>query len=312
MRFSEEWTAPPGARPRAVTLVRHAAVGMALVGAAGCARVAPPPSSPPTADDALGRMHATLAQCGGVQANAKIDRFGDDGRVRGDLMLFAARPARIRLDAVSPFGVALATLTSDGRVFAFADLRKKTYYVGPASACNIARLTSVPVPAHVLVDLLRGEAPVLRHVPAETRIAWSTQGYWLVDIASSREARQEIRLAPRPDDWSKPWQEQRMRVLDVRVVQQGYVLYHAELGDHAPAPMAEPRVDPDHLEPPLPPSGPPCDAEIPHRIHVEVPVPKSDIRFQYTQLSWNPPLPSGVFEQSPPSGMSVEEVHCDE
>ena len=52
--------------------------------------------------------------------------------------------------------------------FALADLRDKRFYVGPAAACNIARLTSVPVPGHVLVDLLRGEAPVLKHdAPAD-------------------------------------------------------------------------------------------------------------------------------------------------
>jgi hypothetical protein len=102
-----------------------------------------------------------------------------------------------------------------------------------------------------------------------------------------------------------------MRVLDVRVVQQGYVLYHAELGDHASAPTADPRIDPDNLEPPLPPSGPVCDAEIPRKIHVEVPVPAADVRFQYGQLWWNPPLPDGVFEQAPPPGMRFEGVRCE-
>jgi hypothetical protein len=255
-------------------------------------------------------MRATFVCGNAVQANAKIDHFGEQGRVRGDLMLFAARPARIRMDAVSPFGVALATLTSDGSRFKLADLRDKVFYVGPASACNIARLTTVPVPGHVLVDLLRGEAPILKHAPEGTTIAWNAGGYWVLGIASSREAREEIHLAPRPDDWTKPWQQQRMRVLDVRVVQQGYVLYHAELGDHAAAPTAGPRVDPDNLEPPIPPSGPACDAELPRKIHVEVPTPTSDVRFQYQQLSWNPPLPDGVFDQAPPQGMRVENVTC--
>jgi hypothetical protein len=255
-------------------------------------------------------MHATFACGNAVQANAKIDHFGEQGRVRGDLLLFAARPARIRMDAVSPFGVTLATLTSDGSRFALADLRNKVFYRGPASACNIARLTTVPVPGHVLVDLLRGEAPVLKHATEGTTIGWNTGGYWVLGIASSREAREEIHLTPHPDDWRKPWQEQRMRVLDVRVVQQGYVLYHAELGEHARAPTAGPRVDPDNLEPPIPPSGPVCDAEVPRKIHVEVPVPSSDVRFQYQQLSWNPPLPDGAFDQAPPQGMRVEDVTC--
>jgi hypothetical protein len=277
----------------------------------GCAHVAPPPSSPPTADDALARMHATFACGNAIQASAKVDHFGEHGRARGELMLFAARPARLRMDVISPFGVALATLTTDGRRFALADLRDKVFYVGPATACNLARLTTVAVPPHVLVDLLRGEAPVLEHAAQGTGIAWDTHGYWVLTIDGTREAREEIHLAPRPEDWQRPWQTQRMRVLSVKVTQQGYVLYDADLSDHAPAPTAGPREDPDGLEPPIPPSGPVCDAEIPRKIHVEVPVPEADVRFSYQQLSWNPPLPQGTFEQPVPPGMRVAQVTCE-
>jgi hypothetical protein len=291
--------------PRAAVL----AASLALGGCA-CRNVAPPPSAPPTADAALGRMHATFACLNAVQANAKIDHFGEHGRVRGDLMLFGARPANIRMDVVSPFGVALATLTSDTRAFALADLRDKRFFVGPASACNIARLTTVPVPGHVMVDLLRGEAPVLRHAPAAATIAWSSDGFWVIAVPGAPEATEEIHLAPRPDDWMKPWEQQRMRVLDVRVAQRGYVLYHAELRDHAPAATAGPRVDPDNLAPPIPPSGPVCDAEIPRKIHVEVPEPEADVRFQYQDLALNPPLPEGTFQQPIPPGMRPEQVDC--
>jgi hypothetical protein len=278
---------------------------------AGCARVAPPPSSPPTADAALSRMHATFSCGNAIQASAKIDHFGEQGRIRADLLLFAARAERIRMDIVSPFGVAVATLTSDGARFALADLREKRFYTGRASACNLARLTTLPVPAHVLVDLLRGEAPVLVHDPAGTSIAWSTDGYWVVTIPSTRDAHEEIHLAPRPDDWGLPWDRQRLRVLDVRVAQQGFLLYHAELRGHGGAATAGPREDPDNLAPPIPPSGPTCDTEIPRKIHVEVPNPEADVRFQYEQVSWNPPLPEGTFVQAPPPGMRVEDVTCD-
>jgi hypothetical protein len=100
-------------------------------------------------------------------------------------------------------------------------------------------------------------------------------------------------------------------VLDVRVAQQGFLLYHAELRDHGGAATAGPREDPDNLAPPIPPSGPTCDTEIPRKIHVEVPNPEADVRFQYEQVSWNPPLPEGTFVQAPPPGMRVEDVTCD-
>jgi outer membrane lipoprotein-sorting protein len=279
---------------------------------AGCgAHIAPPLSSPPSADAALARMHDTFACSNAVQASAKMDHFGERGRVRGEVLLFAARPARMRMDVVSPFGVTLATLTSDGARFALADVRDRRFYVGPASACNIARLTSLPVPGHVLVDLLRGEAPVLKHESQTSTIAWRSDGYWLLTIAGTRQAREEIHLAPRPQDWALPWNQQRMRVLDVRVEQQGHVLYHAELGAHEGVPTSGPREDPDHLEPPIAPSGPVCDAEIPRKIHVQVESPEVDVRFQYEQLSWNPPLPEGTFQQAAQPGMQVQYVTCD-
>jgi hypothetical protein len=275
-----------------------------------CVRAAPPPSSPPSADAALGRMRASL-ECGhAIQASAKVDHFGEGGRVRGDVLLFAARPARIRMDVVSPFGAALATLTTDGVRFSMADLKDRRFFVGPATACNIARLTTVPVPGHVLVDLLRGQAPVLKHDPRDSTMAWSPNGYWILTLPGQNMAREEIHLAPVPADWARPWQDQRLRVLDVRVEQQGYLLYHAELDDHEPASTAAPREDPDNLEAPLPPSGPACHAEVPRRIHIELDTPPSDLRIVYQQLSWNPPLPSGTFEQSSPPGFSPEEVTC--
>jgi hypothetical protein len=286
-------------------------LGALAILSSACVRIAPPASAPPTADDALARMRASVACGNAIQATAKIDHFGENGRIRGEVMLFAARPARIRMDVVSPFGVAVATLTSDGARFALADLREKRFYVGPASACNIARLTTVPVPGHVLVDLLRGEAPVLVRAGRAPTLAWSTDGYWVVTIEGTRAAREEIHLAPRPEDWALPWDRQRLRVLDVRVDQQGYLLYHAELGGHAVAPTAGPREDPDGLEPPVPPSGPVCEAEIPRKIHVEVPAPEADVRFVYEQLSWNPPLPGGTFDLLPAPGLTVTPVTCE-
>ena len=208
-------------------------------------------------------MRRTFDCARAVQATAKIDRFGEGGRVRGEVLLFAAEPARIRMDVVSPFGVSLLTLTTDGSRFALRDSRSKRFYVGPASACNIARLTTVPVPGHVLVDLFRGVAPVLRHDARAATMVWDDHGYWVIALAGTHQSREEIHLAPRPDDWASPWDRQRMRVLDVRVEQQGFEIYHAELSDHAAAATAGPREDPDNLTPPLPPSGPACAAEIP-------------------------------------------------
>jgi hypothetical protein len=280
----------------------------------GCPSVPPPRSMVPSAEAALDRMRDSTACGRGVQANAKIDVFGDQGRVRGDLLMFAVSPARLRMDVMSPppLSSPIAVLTSDGQRFGLYDQREKRFFTGPASACAIARLTVLPVPGHAMVALLRGQAPVLKHERGAGTIEWSPRGYYVVRIPSTRTATEEIHLAPHPSDVDAEWSKQRLRVVGIRVQQYGDVLYHAELEGHLPAPMAKDRIDPEGIDPPIPPSGPACAAEVPRRIHVEVPMSGQDIEFRYDEITWNPPLPEGVFVQQAPPGMEVVPVKCEE
>ena len=92
-------------------------------------------------------------------------------------------PDSVRFDVFSPFGVTLSTLTADGRDFALFDMKEKSFLRGPANTCNVARSTQVPVPPFALVQLLRGEAPVLVHEASQASIAWAPgchpMGPWL-------------------------------------------------------------------------------------------------------------------------------------
>jgi hypothetical protein len=281
-------------------------------GAGGCANTPPPPSRFPTAAAALERMKATYRCERAVRGEAKVDHFSERGRVRGKLLLFASRPADLRLDLMSPppLGSILATLTTENGRFSLSDVREKKFFEGPASACNIARLTEVPVVAHALVDLLGGRAPLLVHDDAQLEMTWSGHGYYLVRIPSTRGAVEQVHLAPTPADFARPWTEQRLRVLDVRVSQQGFDLYHAELADHRLAKAAGPWVDPDGIDPAVQPSGPPCEVEIPRKIHIEVPDGEQDVLFRYDEVETNPPLLPGVFTQPIPSGSERVWVQC--
>ena len=89
-------------------------------------------------------------------------------------------------------------------------------------------------------------------------------------------------------------------------------LYHAALDEHRPTATAKPQVDPDGIDPPIPPSGPMCQAELPRRIHVEVPGKDADVQFRYEDVAWNPPLTPGLFVQPAPNGVEVVRVTCDE
>jgi hypothetical protein len=257
-------------------------------------------------------MKATYACETGVKGEARIDHFSERGRVRGKVLLFASRPDRLRFDVVSPppFNSIVSTLTTDGGVFALADIRERKFYQGPATACNIARLTEVPLEAQALVSLLGGQAPVLVHRDSDLKMEWNGGGYYAVRIPSTRGAVEELNLVPTPADYDKHWSAQRIRVLDVRVVQQGIELYHANLDAHAWASTAPPLVDPDGLTSPIPPSGPPCTVEVPRKIHIEVKESDEDVLFRYDDVKLNPPLPPDVFTQSPPQAMERLRVQC--
>jgi hypothetical protein len=87
-------------------------------------------------------------------------------------------------------------------------------------------------------------------------------------------------------------------------------LYHAALGDHEWANTAPPLTDPDGIDPPLPPSGPPCAVEVPRKIHIEAPEADQDVLFRYDDVALNPPLPEGIFRQPPPPAMQRVWVEC--
>jgi hypothetical protein len=256
-------------------------------------------------------MRETYACSRGVQGEAKVDYYGEQGRVRGSVTFTLMLPQQIRFEVLSPFGVMLSTLTSDGDAFALYDLGNRQFLEGPASACNVARFTRVPVPPSALVQLVRGEAPVLVHDPGAAGLRWESGSYHL-SIDSTRGAREEIVLEPTPDDWDRPWQEQRVRVLQVDVQQRGVELYRAELGDHRAARTAGPRVDPDGIAPDLPPSGPACRAEVPRSVRLLVPDSDQDLLLLVRRVVHNPPLVVGVFRQNQPGGVALSYAGCED
>lgn len=271
----------------------------------------PPPSQFPNGQAALDRMRATTFCTRGVLAYANVDYLGPKDRVRVDVSVMALKPSNIRL-GVFAFNNLVAELATNGKDFQLANMQTKQFLYGPAQPCNIGRLTTLSLPANVLTDALLGQAPVLKHDAAQTTMEWDGSGYYVVKFAGTNDSNEELHLAPHPDDWNKPWNEQRVRVLDVVVTQKGYTLYHVDFDDHKPTATAPPIKDDAGVDPDIPPSGPACTAEIPRKIHVEVPEEGNDVRFRYDKVSWNPPLQFGnnQFILQPVPGLQPVYVNC--
>lgn len=289
-----------------------ALAGLLLLGCGGAPR-----SKFPTGDAALERMHATYACSRGIRGEAEVDYFGKEGRVRGSLLYLAVLPDQLRMDVYSPFGVVVSTLTSDGKDFALYDLQHATYLHGPATTCNVARFTQVPVPPFALVELTRGEAPVLVHTPESIRVRWKRRlrgGSYVVHVESKHDAEQDIELMVHPADVDKPWTEQRVTVSSVVVRQGGVTLYAADLRGHTAGRTAAGRADPDGLGEDLLPSGPPCDAPVPDRLRLRVPDTEQELIFDNERIGkdvvHNPPLTGAEFVQAVPGGVKVVYAEC--
>ena len=290
----------------------HKPIALAVATLALACKVPPPASQLPNAQAAIDRMRATSSCGNAIQADAKLDYFASEtGRARLNVLFIAARPAKMRMDALAPLVGTVFTLSTDGQQFQVADLRHHQFIYGSANAQNIARVTHIPMPLHPLVTVLMGRAPVLKHdeagLPPPT-IAWDGSGYYVVRIPGNHRAVEEIHLAPATDDWNKPWGEQRMRVLDVSVTQENVVLYHVELDGHDTAPMSPPAPCDAVCQATggsgTPPSGPQCTAELPRRLHVEIPPASTDVLFRYDKVVWNPPLEATTFVQQQQAGLT--------
>jgi hypothetical protein len=295
--------------PSAVAFARGVARFFWLLGAAaGCQRAAPP-SQIPTAQYAIDRMRDSVACSRGLQGEGTFDYLGDDGRIRAKSLHVVARPSRLRFDVISPLGGVLSTLTSDGERFAYYDLRQRLFLTGRADECNVEQALRVPVPPEALGALLTGLAPILVHQPAQARLSWE-DGSYVLRIDSEYQADELVRLLPREEDWQRPWQEQRLRVTEVRVSQRHLVLYEVALSEHRQAHSAPPRVDPDGIEPDVPPSGPVCDAELPRRLRFQIPGAGRDIVFEQSEVVHNPPLTPELFRQQPSAGVRIRHSSC--
>jgi outer membrane lipoprotein-sorting protein len=146
-----------------------AALGLALLLAAGCApRLRPPPPDLPLDPAALlAEVRATQARVQTVQGEARVVIEGPQGSGGVDQFLAAERPGRLRVESHDFFGNVLSLLVVDGPTLALYDAKARILYRGAATAANVARLVPVALAPAELVTLLCGSAPVLDGEPLD-------------------------------------------------------------------------------------------------------------------------------------------------
>jgi len=247
---------------------------------------------------ALDAHRSTRSHARALRAEARVEQWGAEGRIRGTVMMFVERPESVRFDAMTQFGPAVI-LTSDGERFALTDLRENRYLEGPSCPSNIARLLGIPMSGEDVTLFLLGDSPRLE---TDNRgISCTSDGTYLVTFHGEGGRRQEIELKVRPWDVEQdaPPSEQRLRMLRSEMfAADGSTEWRATYEDWAVI------VDPDSGVEGM-------GVALPGMVRFEHPGQDADTTVRFQEVDINVTVPPNAFQQSPRPGIPAEEVSCD-
>jgi outer membrane lipoprotein-sorting protein len=259
--------------------VRFALV-LALLTLAAC----PPPKPverpypPPSPEELIAAIKKRSQAIQSLRADTKVDHMGNGGqRVKVNVPLLVARGGKLRMEAESPMGGALATLTSDGEKFALLDVRANRFLTGPAKACNVARLIQIALEPDDIVEALTGGVPL---VEGTASVTWDRGGREVLTIAAPDGGREVIKLDARGRTWD---------VLEAdRFDAKNNVLWrlvHDKFSDQG-------------------------GVRFPERTTVEQPPTGSDARIKFKDVEVNVKPPDGIFDLQPPPGITPQFANC--
>jgi hypothetical protein len=266
-------------------------LGFALA-AGGCSGSLPAPKYPfPDAPQLLARHDSLASSLNGIRAEARVDQRGNQGRVRGTVLMFIERSGRVRFDVMTQFGP-VAILTSDGTEFAFSDLREKRYLTGETCPKNIARLLGVPLSAADTAHFLLGGTPILVYTTSSIR--WNEDGYYTVVLRGVQGERQELDFELDPADSSQPPGTQHVALLRTELFDpKGVRVWRVSYSDLKVVTSGQTRL------------------RLPYTVHVEQTASRSDTLVRFKELKLNPTFSDEIFTQTPRPGMEEEEATCE-
>ena len=244
-------------------------------------------------------LHRTLAV---MRGEARVDQRGPEGRIRGTVLFFVARPESVRFDAMTQFGPA-ATLTADGEEFQLLDQREGRFLEGPACPANLGRLLGIRMRGEELARFLVGDSPMLE---GERTVRCEAAEGYVVEIVAESGARQVLRYTLRPGDEELPPDAQHLRLRQSELYRpDGGLDWRVTFDDH--------EVQPDPADS-AEAGGEGRGVALPMRVRFEDPDRELDtlLRVQSVRILDSEDVPPGAFHQDTPPGLSAEWVSCDE
>jgi outer membrane lipoprotein-sorting protein len=159
-----------------ISRISDAVCAAALVGglivAAGCSTEQALKSRPTLSQEpALTSLEDRDRLLTSLETPAIMDYSGPSGHIKVREQLTVRRPASLRVDAMSPLGVALIVAADDAQIAVF-NPSENTLIRGPASTETLERFTRIPMLPAQAVRLLLGLTPdssVLQGAPSSSR-----------------------------------------------------------------------------------------------------------------------------------------------
>jgi len=152
--------------------VRAGVFAAVLAVVTGCAtRQGPNPSPVPAADAGAKSLVERGRLLTSMETPAIMDYSGPSGHLKAREQFTVRRPSSLRVDVMSPLGVALTVTADDAQIAAF-NPSANTLLRGPASAATLARFTQMPLAPAQAVQLLLGLVPddsILATAPLSSR-----------------------------------------------------------------------------------------------------------------------------------------------
>jgi hypothetical protein len=235
------------------------------------------PYPPPKAGELLAALSARRDKLGSLRAEGRADEMGQGAeRVKVTINVLVQNGGRLRLEAESPLGGAVATLVTDGQQFQFLDARNNRFLVGRAEPCNVARLVGVELAPEQVMSVLSGSAPIEGE---PSGVSWDETkgGRDVLELKTPDGGSEKIFLT------NKAW--------DVAAAERkdssGKTLWRVEHEDFQD-------------------NG---GFRLPKRTWVDQPTRKADVRIRWRDQEPNAQVKEGVFHLEP-GGLKAEPVAC--
>ena len=160
---------------------------------------APQLAMPADGPQSVAALRAKIVQRKGttLQGTARLDAYVDGDRKSATVLVVAAMPQSLQIQALTPTLDLVALLSTDGQRFITFERGAAVCYVGNACPQNLSRLMPLPLAAPAMVQALLGNV-TLQDVPADQqRVAWDAErSLYRLELGNAAGWMQQVFIAP--------------------------------------------------------------------------------------------------------------------